>query len=232
MTTNKKLILIIVFIVAVLCIYLGCAYLEEKDLPKRFELFSSFLGSLVAVIGLALGFAFLDRFETGKKVVERQFEAVVSLAECFSVMRFKFIGSDKSLIFLTPKIEKIKFFRNKEWDDIREKVLVFEMDRFFNDVSEFREKADNIWLPKEIRERCQFLIPDGLNGVHKHNALMVRIRALKSEESKRVSAEFPFGEMIDGVVKFSDLLDGFESLIKSVQTWLDNHSGLKEHVNL
>lgn len=206
--------------------------MEEKDIPKRIELFSYLLGNLVSIIGLILAFVFLDRFDTGKKIVERQFEAVVSLAEYLSDFRITLI--DKKLgqqIYFVPQTRMIKLFRERVLDenDLK-RHLIFEFKSYFNDISEFQKKANNIWLPQEIKKNCRFFIIESLTQTDKRTAFMVRLGVLK--ESIENFSNSTFGEAIDEKITFSNLLDGFENLIKSINSWLGKHSGLKEHIDL
>jgi len=226
---NKKMgFIAFAFLIFVLGVFWGSVYLEQ-DLKNRIEITTKILGAVASVFGLYLGFYFLDRFGTGKKVAERQFESVVSLAELLSEFQIDcFEPKTKARIFFSARSESISRFKSKNYSSYHKSSLVFE-NSYFGDISEFRKRANSLWIPKEIKDNCQFLLPDALGLSNtKPNAMRICVARHRKFDFSSVK----YGELFDGPPTFYDLLIGFERLIDSVNAWMEKKSGLKEHLGL
>lgn len=239
MKLNKP-IQIIIAIVVCLCIaaIIFSFYLLQGEKTDKIISFASNLFRLSFTIGTFLiAILLYDRFGFRKKIYERKLEIVIEVLNELKTTTITLNYNNNTdnkgaLIPVYPNkrmIEKIKPFNEINLYS----YVIFDSITLKSSLSKISLLINNPFLPKEIASSLEFLNFNELWGVGNDKSLI--------DEHSMIFFNIPPKTHISDVKDFctgqkkitlKQFLENFENLFNTIEDWLNNHSNVRNDLNI
>jgi hypothetical protein len=223
---NQILLIIIIFIILLITLNFF-----NKNINESFNLASEILQLIFSIITLVIAINIYDKFGINKNITEKRTELLLKLLIELKGLNFRvIIKSEKSisLRFFVSSKDITKNLDGLSKDQLDTKII-FKI----NDQNQISEKLkyynDNPVLPKKIRENLNFLKPSpgdilDFNELDNVSALNFYINDSKTEKTDWIYNENLYN-LNEFVIKFRDLFT-------EIEKWINEHSNLKDDLNI
>lgn len=214
----KKIAIISLFII-VMALGIFPFFLSQAT-NDSLTIASNLISALASLFTLLIAVLLYTKYGVEKSILSKQTDVVLCLLSKLKKTNFLCTWSG-GLLFL-----RLDSLQDKYWKDYKNKNLVFGLE-YAKGLNNIWEITDNIFLPTEIVEKIKPLRVVVITEKKEIGTDMkVSVPGNFSEKEK----DF-FGLLNDKAMCMQEFVELWDSVIKTINTWLKNHSSVTIGLN-
>jgi hypothetical protein len=200
------------------------------DLKESFTLGALLLTGIAAYSTFVVAFMFYDKFGVGKKLTDKQTDILIELLECLKKTRFLIAIKEENsgqLLIMRGMSKDLSYFKSESFNN---RYVTFNFNNYETEMAQILMYMNNIWIPPEIKEKLMFFNMSSLRteiDMYKNNSVLITInKGLDQTDDKK------YGRKNDEDIKYIQFITAMETLVNSIDEWLQNHSNIPIKLNL
>ena len=226
MKINKTLLTIIsltlcVIVFALPFIFSTCSDSFMSVLSTSFTA----LGATASLFTLFIALILYQRFGIESRFIERQTDKTLELVD---ILKGKVINVETKKLTYYLRFnsdDKVKL-KEKFFNYLNPKIMIIRYEDYNQFTNPLYEISKSYWLPKEIKEKMEFLIIKGYQKIS-DDSTDDKYARMNFGNDKSGDYVLPFFE-----ITFADYIKKKNELTKSIEDWLSKHSDIKIDLKL
>lgn len=190
------------------------------------------IGAVATILTLYIAFELYDRFGLESRFIGKKTDKVLELVD-FLKGKYIFASTDEIVYNLTPDRNKIKGIKSvPRYINDKSKIIIVDYENYKKTWGKpLYEIKRSYWLPEKIKKKVEFLEFSILGSVeYPFDEKYIRFFANSAKD--KIKDESIEWQIILPEISFDEFNNNLDSLIKTIEKWLERRSGIKLDFNL
>jgi len=196
--------------------------------PDKIEIWYVAVEAVATLVAAVIAILFYEKFGIGRKIIDKQSDVVLGLAEELKKIRIDFtigksINNTGATIFYKP-CQRFWYSLN-EFDRAK---LGFS-NKYLVEIGEIAKLGESIYMPSEIKQRMQVLSYTALAHLSEtdmNDYMIARKPIAKSKEDEFIGIPIPTG------ITFLTYKNNWKDLIEAIHNWIKSNAESEIDFNL
>lgn len=227
MRTKTKIFIAVLSLFVVLAliapIFLYC------DIDKALTLGTNLVGAVSGIGTLVIAFLLFDRFGIGKRIIDKKVDVVIELVEELKGKRMTADSDMKDGSRSFQQIYLSQDMTNHKEEMLNDTLILVDIEDYMTGTKELLRLKNNVWMPKEIRNQMKFLelysteVRTDMSKFDNNQSKIGFTRVKKEDKNWAIKN--------DQDTTYLELIENFEKLFETIQSWLNKHTNIDFDLN-